>query len=102
MFYKTFEELNIKIDYGVGGFQLRSESSTSSTTSASGGISWDWGNILNSTDLESISGKGSNGRLGTWSWGLGGDSSSSSELDVNGVDSDILEELDNVHSGEHG
>jgi hypothetical protein len=80
---------------------LCSESSSSSTTTSSGGIGWDWGNILNSTDLETVSGKGSNGRLSTWSWGLGGDTTSSSELDVHGVDSDILEELHDVHGSEH-
>ena len=80
---------------------LCSESSSSSTTSTSGGISWDWGNILNSTDLETVSGKGSDGGLGTWTWGLGVNTTSSSELDVNGVNSDILKELDNIHGGEH-
>merc|ERR1740130_229150 len=78
-----------------------SESSTSSTTSSSGGIGWDWGNIFNSTDLESISGKSSNSGLGTWSWGLGFGSTSSSKFDMNGVDSNILKKFANILSSKH-
>jgi hypothetical protein len=78
-----------------------SESSSSSTTGSSGGIGWDWGDIFDSTNLESISGKSSDSGLGTWSWGLGVGSTSSSKLDVDGVDSDILKEFANILSGKH-
>ena len=78
-----------------------SESSTSSTTSSSGGIGWDWGYVLNSTDLQAVSGQGSDGRLSAWAWGLGVSSSSSSQLDVDGIDSNVLQEFANVLSGKH-
>ena len=80
---------------------MGSESSSSSTTLSSGGISWDWGNVLNSTDLDTVSGNGSDGGLGTWTWGLGVDTTSSSELDVDGVDSDISELVADIDGGEH-
>ena len=78
-----------------------SESSTSSSTGSSGGIGWDWGDVLDSSDLETVSGKGSDGRLSTWSWGLGLDTTSSSKLDVDGVDTNILECLDDINGGKH-
>ena len=80
----------------------RSQSSTSSTTGSSGGIGWDWGNILNSTNLESISCEGSDGRLGTWTWSLGVNTTSSSEFDVDGGDADILHKFADIDGSEHG
>ena len=81
---------------------IRSQSSTSSTTGSSGGIGWDWGNIFNSTNLESISCEGSDGRLGTWTWSLGVNTTSSSEFDVNSLDTDILHEFADIDGSEHG
>ena len=78
-----------------------SESSTSSTTSSSGGIGWDWGDIFDSTDLESISGKSSDSGLSTWSWGLGGSTTSTSKLNVDGVDTNVFQEFANILSGKH-
>ena len=78
-----------------------SESSTSSTTASSGGIGWDWGDILNSTDLESVTGESSDGRLGTWTNGSGAVTTSTSQLDVHGVDTDISECLAHIDSGKH-
>jgi len=79
----------------------RSESSTSSTTGSSGGIGRDGGDILDSSDLESVTGESSDGRLGSGSRSLGVDTTSSSELDVDGVDSDGLEGSTDVDGGEH-
>lgn len=78
-----------------------SESSTSSTTVSSGGVGGDWGNILDSADLDAISCDGSDGRLGAWAWGLGLDTTSSSELDVDGVDSDVLEGVADIDGSKH-
>lgn len=79
------------------------QSSTSSTTLSSGGVRWNWGDILNSTDSQTGSGQGSDGRLTTWTWGLGLGTTSSSDLDVDSgntnfltLDSDILS---SQHSG---
>lgn len=78
-----------------------SQSSTSSTTSSSGGVGWDWSDILDSTDLDSVTGNSSDGRLGSWSWGLGVNTTSSSELDVDGVDTDISEGVADINGGKH-
>merc|ERR1712127_733856 len=85
----------------IGLRRVSSESSSSSTTRLSGRISWNWGNILNSTDLESISSKSSDGGLGTWSGGLGVNTTSSSKFDVNSSDTNILEGFADILTGKH-
>lgn len=40
--------------------------------------------------------------MASWSWGLGANSSSSSHLDVDGVDADDLEFFGDVSGGKHG
>ena len=79
----------------------RSQSSSTATTLPSGGIGRDRSDILNSSDLESVSGESSNGRLGTGAGGLDFNSTSSSEFDVDGVDSDNGEGFADVDGGEH-
>ena len=79
----------------------RSQSSSTATTLPSGGIGRDRSDILNSSDLESVSGESSNGRLGTGAGGLDVNSTSSSEFDVDGVDSDNGEGFADVDGGEH-
>lgn len=81
---------------------IRSETSTTATRATAGGISWSWGNILDSADLETVTGKSSNGRLGTWTWGLLHDTTLTTDLDVNGVDTNGLELTANVDSSQHG
>ena len=78
-----------------------SQSSTSSTTGSSGGIGWDWGDVLDSADSETVTGEGSDGGLGTWTDVSGLVASSSSQLDVDGVDTDILEGLADVDGSKH-
>ena len=78
-----------------------SESSTSATTVSSGCVGWNGSDILNSADLKAVSGKCSEGSLGSGAGGLGLDSTSSSHLDVHGVDADLLECLDDVTGSEH-
>ena len=69
----------------------------------SSGVGWDWGDVLDSSDLDlSTSGQGSDGVLGTRSGGLGLHSSSGSELDVDRVDADLLEFLGDFLGGKHG
>ena len=79
----------------------RSQSSSSATTLPSGGIGRDRSDILNSSDLKSVSGKSSDGRLGSGSRGLDTDTTSSSEFDVDGVDSNDGEGFADVDGGEH-
>lgn len=91
--------LNLCHPEGVDG--VRSETSTTATSLSTGGISGSGGNILDSADLETVSGKGSNGGLGTGTGGLGHDTTLTTELDVNGVDTNGLEFTANVDGGQH-
>ena len=79
------------------------ESSTSSTTVLSGGVRRNWGNVLNSANVEfTTSGKGSDGALGTRAKGLGLNTTSGSQLDVNTVDADLLQFDGDLLGGNHG
>ena len=79
----------------------QSQSSTTATTLPSCGIGRDRSDILNSSDLESVSGESSDSRLSSGSGGLDTDTTSSSKFDVDGVDSDESEGLADVDGGEH-
>ena len=80
---------------------FKSQSSTFSTASSSGGISGNRGDILDSADLDSISGNCSEGWLSTWSWGLVSSSTSGSKLDVDGCDSELFKSVYNINSSHH-
>jgi len=80
---------------------MDSESASAATTLASGGVSGSWGNILNSADLETVSGKSSDSRLSTRSGGLGHNTSLTSNLDVDGVDAKDLELSADVDGCKH-
>ena len=81
---------------------MDSESASTATGLTSGGVGGSGGNILDSADLETVSGKGSDGRLSTGSGGLGHNTTLSSELDVNSVDANSLKFSADVDGGEHG
>lgn len=81
--------------------QLCSETSTTATTLSAGWISWCWSNILDSTNLETVTGEGTDGWLGTWTWSLGHNTTLTSELNVNSIDADGLELFADVDGGKH-
>ena len=81
--------------------KAKSESSTTSTALLSGGIGRDRSDILDSANLEAISGKSSDGGLSTGSRNLLASTTSASQLDVDGVDANILEGFADIDSGEH-
>lgn len=85
----------------VNSFALCSESATAATALLAGGVGGDGGDILNATDLETVSGKSTDGRLGTGSGGLGHNTALTTELDVDGVDADDLELTADVNGGKH-
>ena len=91
----------IAIAFIVNSKASCSESATAATTLSTGRVRRDGGNILNATDLETISGKGTNGRLGTGSGGLGHNTTLSTKLDVDSVDANSLELTANVDGGKH-
>ncbi|ANB13654.1 hypothetical protein AWJ20_1953 [Sugiyamaella lignohabitans] len=80
----------------------KSESSTSTTTLSTGRVRWDRSDVLNTTNLDSRTGKSSKSRLSTRTRGLGTGTTSSSDLEVEGVDTNLLALDGNVLSGQHG
>jgi len=77
------------------------KSSTSSTTITSCGISGNWGNVFDSSDLQTESSQSSEGGLCSWSGGLGIHSSSSSKLDVDSVNMEFIESLYDIIGSHH-
>ena len=80
----------------------QSQSSTTSTTLSSDRVRWDRGDVLDSADSQAGSGQGSQGRLTTWTRGLGLGTASRSQFDVDGSDTDLLAFLSNILSSQHG
>jgi hypothetical protein len=78
-----------------------SETSSTATGLSAGRVSGSGGHILDSADLEAVSGEGSDGRLSAGAGGLRHDTTLSAKLDVDGVDADSLEFTDDVDGGEH-
>ena len=79
----------------------KSQSSSLSSAFSSGGISWNWSYVFDSSDLDSISGDCSEGRLSTWSWGFISCSTSGSKLNVNCGDTQLFESVDDINSSHH-
>jgi hypothetical protein len=76
--------------------------SSSLSAAASSGVSGDGSDVLNTPNLNTISGNGSKSRLGTRSRGLVSVSTSGSELDVDCSDVELLEAVDDVNGCLHG
>lgn len=66
-----------------------------------GRVSRDGGNIFNTADLHSSTGKSTEGGLTTRAWGLGSSTTSSAHLDVEGGDADFLASSGDVLSSQH-
>ena len=71
------------------------ETATTATTLAATHVGWDWGGVLNATDLDASAGEGTESGLATWSWGGLTLATGSADLDVHGTDAELLQ-------GEHG
>ena len=72
-----------------------------SSTFSSGSVGGDGSNILDSSNSDSISGNGSEGRLGAWAWSLVVGSSSASKSNVYGVEFQLFKSVDDIDCGEH-
>jgi len=81
---------------------IRSETSTTATGLSTGRIGRGGGNILDSADLETVSGEGSDGGLGTGTGGLGHNTTLTTELDVDSVDANSLELTADINGSQHG
>ena len=103
-------------------YAKRSQTTTTATTLSAGRVGWSWGNVLDTTNLHAGTGESTEGRLGTWAWGLGAvtwrQSSSvfvlavltaeyrlttgGSDLDVESSDAQLLAASGDVLSSQHG
>jgi hypothetical protein len=78
------------------------KTTTTATSLAAGRIGWGWGDILNSANLHARTGKSTESRLGTWTWGLGTVTTCGTDLDVEGVDAELLAADSDVLGSQHG
>ena len=76
--------------------------SSSSTTLLPGRVGWGRGDVFNSTDSHTGTGESSESGLSSWTGLLGSGTTGSTELDVEGGDSDFLALSGNILSGQHG
>ena len=80
----------------------RSQTATTATTLATGRVGGSGGDVLNATDAHAGTGKGTEGGLGTGTGGLGAVTTSGTDLDVEGVDAELLAADSDVLSSQHG
>ena len=77
------------------------QTATTLSTLAPGGVVGDRGDVLDTSDLHAGTSKTTEGRLGARSGGLGLVASSSTELDVEGSDAELLAASSDVLGGKH-
>merc|ERR1719436_749602 len=77
------------------------QSAATSTTLSSGGVGWAWSAVLDSANLHTGTGQGSESLLGTWSGRFGSGTTHSSEFDVKGSNSQFLCTGSNILSSQH-
>lgn len=80
---------------------MQSQTATAATTLPAGRVGGDGGNILNAANLDAGTGQGAQSGLGARAGGLGAVAASGAELDVQGVDTELLAAHGNVLSGKH-
>ena len=78
------------------------ETATTARTLSAGRVVRSGSDVFNTADLHTSTGEGTESGLGTGAGGLGADTTGSTELDVEGVDTAFLATLDDVLGGEHG
>ena len=86
----------------INSLDVDLESSSSSTSLLSGGVSGNGGDVFDSADFEAHTSEGSHVGLGSGAGSSGVNSSSASDLDVEGVDAEGLESGVHVGGGHHG
>jgi hypothetical protein len=70
--------------------RTRSETTTTATSLPPGGVGWGGGDVLNTSNAHTSTGKSAESRLGTGAGGLGAVTTSSPDLDVEGRDAEFL------------
>jgi len=81
---------------------VQSETTTTATSLSAGAVGRCWGDVLDSADLHSGTSEGTEGRLGTRAGGLGTVTSGGANLDVQGVDAQLLAASSDILGSQHG
>lgn len=92
----TLLNINTKIQ------RKQSESATSATTLLSGRVRGNGGNVLNTANLDTGTGKSTDSRLSTRARSLGLGTTSGSDLEVESSDANLLALSGNILSSQHG
>ena len=90
-----------RVDINQFKWFKNSEPTTAAATLPPGGVVWKWGNIFDSADLDTSSGEGPKSGLSTLGWEPLGVTTHTGHLDVETVDTEVLEPGSNSLSGEH-
>jgi hypothetical protein len=69
---------------------LESQSSSTATAFLARAVGWHWRHVLNASNLQTVTGQGSQRSLCSRTRRLGSVSTSGSQLDVHGIDSNFL------------
>lgn len=78
------------------------QTTTTATTLSAGRVRGSGSNVLNAANLHAGTGKGTEGRLGTGTGGLGAVTASGADLDVKSVDAELLAAGGDVLGSQHG
>lgn len=78
------------------------ETTTTATTLSAGRVGGGRGDVLDAANLHAGTGEGAEGGLGTGAGGLGGVTAGGADLDVQGVDAELLAAGGDVLGGQHG
>ena len=81
---------------------MRSQTTSTATTLAPGRVGGDGGDVLNSSNAHTSTSQSTESALGTGAGGLGASSTGSTELDVEGSDTDFAASGSNVLGSQHG
>lgn len=98
MFFSLVEHCNL----GKEGFSLHLETTTTATTLSAGRVGGGRGDVLDAANLHAGAGEGAEGGLGAGAGGLGGVTAGGADLDVQGVDAELLAAGSDVLRGQHG
>jgi hypothetical protein len=78
------------------------QTTTTATTLTTGRVGGSGGDVLNATDSHAGTGKSTEGGLSTGTGGLGAVTTGSTDLDVEGVDAELLAASGNILGSQHG
>lgn len=86
----------------MDGDMVRSQTTTTATALSAGAVGGGGGDVLDAADLHAGTGEGAEGGLGTGAGGLGAVTTGGTDLDVEGVDAELLAADGDVLGSQHG